>query len=253
MKRIILLIILFILPGVLYSQSAFKVLRLINKSKSHKIVNICRSTIVSPKNAHIAKNVVKQVNPYFLKINGDNGCTTRIDILTEFSVPILKNPETLYGGYNYLRIIASISKEKGIVDKKYLFKWKNINKTQGYNGVHHIINKSTLKEIHSIMKKEYRNNGRVFNIRLDEMQNNAPAIFHRLHGHPAYTNTFHNMEMQLLIYEQRGVSGIIDNFFIKAKLISASSRGTIPMYSYEVIRGTYLEAELWAKTFGLKW
>ena len=251
MKRIILLIILFILPGVLYSQSAFKVLRLINKSKSHKIVNICRSTIVSPKNAHIAKNVVKQVNPYFLKINGDNGCTTRIDILTEFSVPILKNPETLYGGYNYLRIIASISKEKGIVDKKYLFKWKNINKTQGYNGVHHIINKSTLKEIHSIMKKEYRNNGRVFNIRLDEMQNNAPATFHIFHGNPKYSYIFHNKDKQLEIYMNSGVRGVIINYFKDINRLNKINN--IKPIHPSVIEGTLKEAELWAKTFNLRW
>ena len=242
MKKLILILTFLLITPLIYCQSAFTVFKLIAKNTARKGTLICRNIKTLPKHLKVANKAVLYRNPeeYIKAVNTE----CEIVLTTKFIQPVLTAPENIYGGYNYLRIISKISKQKGAVVKTYRPIWKKIHDVTSYNGAHHIVNQSTLKEIH----KRYG-----MKVNLTEMQRNAPAIFHRLHGHPAYTSTFHNMEMQLLIYEQRGVSGIIDNFFIKAKLISASSRGTIPMYSYEVIRGTYLEAELWAKTFGLKW
>ena len=242
MRKLLVVLMCLFLPPSLFGQSAFTIFKLVAKNTAKRGTLVCRTIKTLPKNAKLATKAALYQSPDDFVRAAEREC--ELVITTKFIQPVLTAPENIYGGYNYLRVISRISKQKGAVAKAYRPIWKKIHDVTSYNGAHHIVNQSTLKEIH----KRYG-----MTVNLADMQRNAPAIFHRLHGHPAYTKTFHDMEMQLLIYEQRGVSGIIDSFFIKAKLISASSRGTIPMYSYEVVRGTYLEAELWAKTFGLKW
>ena len=257
MIKKIFLVCLFCFVGVLlHAQSAYKLVKLIGSSKSAKVVSVCRTTRVPIQHEALARNVVNLANPYLMRVSKVKGyyevkCLPEILIVTEFSAPILKNPETIYGGYNYLRILATASKERGVVSKRFVPIWKSINKTQGYNGVHHIVNKSTIKAIHSAMKREYRASGKNFTIRLDETQNTAPAVFHVFHGNPRYTNVFHNSTQQIIAYKTGGVRKIILDYFNTINEINISN-GMKPIHQ-SVVDGTLKEAELWAKTFKLRW
>lgn len=256
MRILVLLFLLLVLPTVTYSQSAFKLLKIIGKSKSHRVVSVCRTTKVPIKHATLAKNVVMQTNPYMLRVSRVSGyydvhCIPELQIVTEFSAPILKKPETIYGGYNYLKMLASVSKETGVVSKSFIPIWKNINKTQGYNGVHHIVNKSTIKVLHSEMKNRARASGRKFTIRLDEMQNTAPAVFHVFHGNPNYTHIFHNSVQQVTSYKIGGIRKVVLDYFEQINVINITN-GMKPIHK-SVIDGTLKEAELWSKTFHLRW
>ena len=256
MNKLLLILVFISLYSFSYAQSAFKLVKILSKSKSHKIVSVCRTTRVPIQHEALARNVVNLANPYLMRVSKVKGyydvkCLPVLHIVTEFSAPILKNPETIYGGYNYLRILATASKERGVVSKGFVPIWKSINKTQGYNGVHHIVNKSTIKAIHSVMKREYRASGKNFTIRLDEMQNTAPAVFHVFHGNPRYTNVFHNSTQQIIAYKTGGVRKIILDYFNTINEINISN-GMKPIHQ-SVVEGTLKEAELWAKTFKLRW
>lgn len=244
MKKFITLILVVLLTQVAYCQSAFTIIKAISKNSVRKGTLVCRTVRTLPKNYNVASRALLYQNPEKFLKTSISDCD--IKITTEFKVPTLRSPETIYGGYNYLRFISSISKQKGSVYKEYLKVWNKINNSYTYNGAHHIVNKSTLKEIHHRMKLNSRHNNIPFNVSLDEMQRNAPAIFHILHGNPNYKNIFHNMERQLEIYEEYGIKGILDDFF-----------SNLETYGYpvskQVIKGTYLEAELWARTYNLRW
>lgn len=152
-------------------------------------------------------------------------------------------PEKLYGSYNYLRLCSQNMKES--------LGWKNINKADSYNGVHHIINLSTLNELYLIVENNY-NQGIITTYPFyNDFIKNAPAIFHKFHNDPRMRELFHNKEMQLLLYNQYGVKGILDNFF-KAIIILNQSNGLEPI-EQEIIQGSYLEAKLWCDNYGLKW
>lgn len=242
MRKLLMVLLCLLLSPSLFGQSAFAIFKLVAKNSVKRGTLVCRTIKTLPKNAKLATKAALYQSPDDFVRAAEREC--ELVITTKFVQPVLTAPENIYGGYNYLRVISKISKEKGAVVKAYRPIWKKINDVTSYNGAHHIVNQSTLKEIH----KRYG-----MSVNLSDMQRNAPAVFHRLHGHPAYTKMFHNAEFQVLIYERSGIHGILDNFFRQAKLISVQSSGAIPMYDYHVVKGTYLEAELWAKTFGLKW
>ena len=86
---------------------------------------------------------------------------------------------------------------------------------------------------------------------LHEIQNNAPAVFHSLHGNPVYKDIFHNREKQFKLYQKGGVKLVLDDFFKNVHIISREEN--VRFFSKEVIRNTYLEAHLWCETFNLKW
>jgi len=173
--------------------------------------------------------------------------TTNIDvhikrILAEHT---LKSPRTIYGPYNYVRVFSKISKNEDLTTNKHLLDWKHINQTTTYNGAHHLINKYTLKLIYLEMKQEG------INVSLTDMQKNAPAIFHPLHGDPQYKQYFHDYASQLYDYHHYGMKVTILN--ILANIDNIGIANGLPKMHNEYIIGILKETELWCKSYHLVW
>lgn len=247
-KRILISLLFLLLVSSAYSQSAFRVIRIARNAKVFRPSVICREIRVPRTQGYLANQLIAAHNPNSVIRQANKHCVPEIIITAEYNIPLLRMPETLYGGYNNLKTIAGIAKNPTAVDKRYIRIWKHINNSTTYNGVHHIVNKSTLKAIHLEQVKSTRKN-----INLAAMQNNAPAIFHIYHGNQAYKDVFHNSEAQLDLYHQKGIKGVIQAFFAQLNYINAHGPLKLSPVSKEVIKGTMLEAEIWAKTFGLRW
>lgn len=245
---IALLACLFVSPSS--AQSAFKIVKALKSSRITKAALVCRTTKASVSQAALAKEVIKLHHPEYTEVLS-SACLPEIQFTAEFKVPLLRRPETLYGSYSYLKILAAWSREKGSVEYKYINIWKNIHRTQSYNGVHHIVNKSTLKAIHSDMKMYARSKGLPFTTNLAQVQNTAPATFHILHGNPEYKHIFHDADTQYKLYQSSGIKGVIEEYFKNINKVNAEL-GLKPV-PFSVILGTFKEAELWAKTFNLRW
>lgn len=157
----------------------------------------------------------------------------------------LKSPQSLYGSYNYLRAFSKVSDIEILTTNKYRKDWDKINATQGYNGVHHIVNKYTLKLIHQTLKQQ----GIKFN--LDEAQKNAPALFHPLHGNPKFQYIFHNPLEQYELYFKYGMKYVLLSKIDEINRLNIEM-GLKPLKD-DVILGLILETELWCKYHGLKW
>lgn len=243
-----------------FAQSAFSVVRKATKlATSFKPIVISRTVSVSSAQLPLATQVCLSRIPCTVsapkKLPSQlETAVARAQIEAQFAIPRLNRPENIYGGYNYLRTMTKLSlKLPNNVEKDYQGTWQKINLTRTYNGAHHIVNKTTLEEIFLQMKEQARARGEEFNVNLSEMQNNAPAIFHRLHGNPEFSYIFHNRERQLQIYYQSGMKAVIDDFFEQINMVAEESGGLILQVPQSVIEGTYLEAELWCKTFNLRW
>ena len=234
--------------SVCNAQSAYQIMRSVVKGNIQKRITICRTIKAPIEQSKLVADVLKthkQTSIY------STICKNELKVTSQFTAPVLKRPETLYGSYKYLKILSLLSKEATYIDKQFAFIWKNINKTQSYNGVHHIVNKSTLKQIHHDMKMRARRDGEAFTINLAQLQNTAPGAFHIMHGNPKYNTVFHNQELQYKIYKKYGISGIIKNYFYEINKLNLEV-GLKPIPGF-VIQGTLKEAELWAKTFKLRW
>ena len=151
-------------------------------------------------------------------------------------------PEQIYGGYNYLKVCTSAMKGK---------EWENINKNNLYNGVHHLITIQTIKVLHKESLLAYEEGRISLYPFFNDMVANAPGLFHQLHNNPAYRSIFHNSEVQLELYNTGGIKAILDDFFINIQKIQIENR--MEQIPEDVIKGTYLEAELWSEHFGLIW
>lgn len=266
MRRILVfLIALFFCSNVaVYGQSAYKLVRAAKrvKFKQAPLGTINRHLQAPLKSANLAKEVARLTNPAILEyyslnnsVKTKQGIVTvpEIHIVTEFPTPILNNPSTLWGSYRYLRVLTSLSREKGAVNPRYADKWKHIFTVTSYNGVHHIVNKSTLKEIYYQMKNKAARKGEAFTVRLDDMQREAPASLHPFHGNPEYSVLFHNLNRQMALYEKGGIRAILTDYFNGLRELHARFPKEAPAVPEEVINNTLLEAKLWAETFQLKW
>lgn len=143
----------------------------------------------------------------------------RSQTLTTLRPETVRQPIRVVGPNNYLRGISK--RFKGVEG------WESVNKSGGYNGAHHIITRFVIREIGGS----------------SECLNNAPSVFHPLHNHPEYIDFFHNHTRQLELYKQGGISAIMNDFFEKVgKYFTQAEKEQL-----------MLEAELWAKHWGLKW
>lgn len=250
------------LSGSVFGQSSFSVIRktaAIARQMPFKTIPISRAVIVPHSQVSLANRVctlrepcvLSAPRPYIHKIQSAKLKRTMIE--AQFAIARLSRPEKAYGGYNYLRTLTKLSYKPKNVDPHYQAAWRDINNSLTYNGAHHIVNKRTLEEIYLMEQEKARQKGEPYLINLGEMQNNAPAVFHRLHGNPHFRHIFHNQERQLFLYQQYGVKGIIEDFFFQLEQISKESSYAIPAVPPSVIENTYLEAELWCKTFNLRW
>ena len=241
MKKYILLFILCFLYINTFSQSVYKVIQGYNlikpSAKIQETITVSQSLLnVTLQRAYFQTQYRESTN---IKIsyleNVSRNAVVKVDI-EQFKC----EPTELYGSYNYLKTCYSLMNLRTL---------KKIRKTSGYNGVHHIINQSTIRVIY---EKYIKTNDELKEIpNLQEILENTPAIFHPLHNNKAYIDTFHNSEKQLIIYEEYGVEGIIMNFFYE--LIDINKTNHISEIDQEIVTATLMQAYIWAKTYGLKW
>ena len=261
MRKLLLFLVLGLFSYSAFGQNAYSIVRAPATIRTSFQPIVISRTLLLPKaqlplavRACTARRPCVLSNPQKVPVHINAATISRIHMEAHFAIPRLNRPENIYGGYNYLRTMTKLSyKSPDNIENIYQNAWQKINLTRGYNGAHHIVNKSTLEQIHQNMKAKARARGEVFTINLSEMQNNAPALFHRLHGNPEFTSVFHNKERQLQIYYTSGIKAVIDDFFEQVNLIAWESEGLIPRVPQKVMEGTYLEAELWCKMFNLRW
>lgn len=244
MKKFLLILITLIGGELLYSQNIVSIGRSLRHFRTPtKITRQIRVPIAHTHNAlEVAKLQSLQRQTHYTFTN-----TSTLSVITierQLSKHTLKHPVKIVGPYNYVRVFSRLSKEAELVDPKFAEEWKYIQKSQGYNGAHHLVNKYTIKLIHEQMKE----NGIKFN--LSDCQNNAPAIFHPLHGNPKFKYIFHNPEQQLAEYNQFGMKVVVSNILNNIEKISIENGlGTLPeLYKKSIL----LETEFWCKEYGLK-
>lgn len=216
-----------------FAQNIYQVI-----TKTPEIIKVGRTVVVSPSTVPIAKNALFNRSEEILT----EKVKKQVILQTVINQPICK-PEEVAGGYNYLRIAnREMHNEEG---------WEDVACSSLYNGAHHIINKSVLEVIYTDLRFRARTRGETLPFNLADVQSNAPAMFHIYHNHPKYRNFFHDRDRQLRLYYSKGVFGILDDFLRRVDEVNAKEG--LPPYSEKFKQTTLLEAELWAKHYGLKW
>jgi hypothetical protein len=157
----------------------------------------------------------------------------------------LRNPIREYGPYKQLKAISRASQNPLLVNDKYFDNWKHINTLGYYQGAHHLINKSTIKLIYKDLKAEGKD------VKLNEMETNAPAIFHPLHGDQDFKNVFHNSEQQYYDYKRFGMKVLVISLLERIDEVGMKHGFTPFQQAY--LEGVLKEAELWCKYYGMKW
>lgn len=266
MKKILVLSAVCLFAGntVVYSQSAYQLVKntpqFTIQSTSIKLVS--RHLKAPLSSSSLAKHVSELRVPIFtntyaqgtlLDVSPKKIIIPEIHIISSFPISVLRNPSSLWGSYRYLRVLTSLSRESGSVHPQYIDEWNKIFQVSGYNGVHHIVNKSTLKVIYHELKQEAAAKKQVWTISLEDLQNNTPASLHPFHGKPEYSGFFHNMDRQLLLYREGGVRAIITDYFRELAKFHEMYPEEAPYIPQQVVNNTVLEAKLWCETFGLKW
>lgn len=243
MKKLVLFLLTFILPISLYSQCFIRVCKTIRPRKFTRIerrikTNISRSFYA----IDIAKR--QSLNRHTSWSFTNTSSKVEVTINRRLAEQSLRSPRNIYGPYKYVRTFSRISKQENLVAVQYIKEWKGIQESRGYNGAHHLVNKYTIKLIHDQMKS----NGIKFN--LTECQNDAPAIFHPLHGNPLFKEIFHNPEQQLADYNQFGMKVVVSNILNNIEKINIENGlGAFPeLYKESIL----LETEFWCKEYGLK-
>lgn len=236
---VVLLFLFFV--SMCHAQNAVTLLRAFGRVNA---ASICRTVTVPSAmiDAAIGATMFQQANHY--NIN-ETGCFLQVELEKKVLLESLKSPTNLYGPYNYLRAYTKLSQERQFVNKKFLEEWKKLNKTQGYNGVHHLISKGTIKMLYIELKKQGKK------VNLTDMENNAPAIFHPMHGNPEYKDVFHNLSNQYYDYKKFGMKITIISLLERIDEINVKI-GLKPFPEW-YLKGVLKEAELWCKYYGLVW
>lgn len=240
--RTIFLVVLFLFSATLCNSQ--NVVTLLRSLKNASSVTVCRSITVPTvaTESAVRAAMLQSATRYNLY---ETNCRLRIELERKIVISSVKSPTTLYGPYNYLRAYTKISKDPRFLAKNSANEWKNIYKVQGFNGVHHIISKGTIKLIYEDLKKQGKSAS------LIDMENNAPAIFHPLHGNPEYTAIFHNLEEQYANYKAFGMKVTI--LRILERIDALNVQLGKPKFPDWYIKGVLTEAELWCKYHGLVW
>lgn len=265
-RKVLLLAAVLLFGGLsCYAQSAYQVLKAARTVK-YKIepAGVISRNIKAPiTSAPLAKRIIQVHNPAALRVFSDYQVIQnkkdkiylpRINIVAEYPVPVLKDPSTLWGSYRYLRVLTSLYRENpSAIDPAFQDKWKLIHDVTSYRGVHHIVNKTTLKQIHERMRKEAAANNEMYVVRLSQMQNDAPGSLHPFHGKEKFGYIFHNSQRQLELYEQGGVKLILMEYFKALRQLAKDYPDQAPKISFPVVKNTFMEAQLWCETYELRW
>lgn len=231
MRYILLLLILLPVEGL--SQNVYRVAK-----ATHSAILINRTTVVSPDLTLWARWAISDKSDHILTSKVKKQIALEATIKQGLCYPV-----EVSGGYNYLKLVAR--------EMKGCDGWENISRTRGYNGAHHVMNKSVIQMIHSDMKISAKIQGKEFDIDLSEMQANAPAVFHPYHNRQGYEDIFHDWKRQLQIYYHFGVKAVVEDFFQRVNELNRAEG--LPEYPEEFIEHTLKEAALWAKHYGLYW
>lgn len=231
--RIIILLVLIVLPLEGLSQNVYRVAKATNNA-----ILINRTTIVAPELSMWARWAISDKSNQILTSKVKKQIALEATIKQEVCFPV-----DVSGGYNYLKLVAR--------EMKGCDGWENISRTRGYNGAHHIINKTVIDVICADIKANARLRGKEIHLDVNEVKNNAPAIFHPYHNRQGYAHIFHNPKEQIRLYYTIGVRGIIEDFFIRVNELNKAEG--LPPYPEEFIEHTLKEAALWAKHYGLHW
>ena len=245
MKKFLLILIALIGGELLYSQNIVSIGRSLRHFRTP--IKVTRQIKVPIANTHNALEVARlqsiQRQTRYTFTN-----TSTLSVITlerQLAKHTLKHPVTIIGPYNYVRVFSGLSKEAELVDPKFAEEWKYIQKAQDYNGAHHIINKYTLK----LIWQEQRAKGIKTN--LSDMQKNAPAIFHPLHGNPAYKEIFHNPETQLEIYKEYGMKMVLIEQLRRIDEVNIANG--FPTFPETYVQLLIKETEMWSRTYHLIW
>lgn len=244
MKKILLILAILIGGELAYSQNIISIGRSL---RNLRYTNITRTIHLDIPRGMTAIEVARyqSINPHTQWHFTNTSTEIDVHIQRTLAAQTLKAPETIYGPYNYVRTFSKISKQEDLISKRHLNAWKHINHVTGYNGAHHLINKYTLK----IIWEQQRYNG--IKINLADMQKNAPAIFHPLHGNPEYKEVFHNPIQQLHDYETYGMKVTILSLLKEIDRVGISIG--LPKMPEQYILGVLKETELWCKNYNLVW
>lgn len=244
MKKFLLILAILIGGKLAYSQNIIKIGRSLRNLKYTNITRTIHQDIARGMTAiEVAK--YQAINPHIQWYFTNTSTAVDVHIQRTLAAQTLKSPRTIYGPYNYVRTFSKISKDETLTSQKHLRDWKRINDVNSYNGAHHLVNKYTLK----IIWEQQRYNGIKTN--LNDMQKNAPAIFHPLHGNKNYQHVFHNPIAQLHDYEMYGMKVVIIDLL--QQIDEAAVSEGLPRMPEQYMLGVLKEAELWCKNYNLVW
>lgn len=249
MKHLIIVLFFVFLSSFSYSQNVFNVLKPIFKKPVpfKQGIYIQRVTVVETsqlENAVRAAVIQSQLRQQSELVKRDMFVHPNIPVayLTQEIKQLNCKPEQLYGGYNYLSMCSTQLKSIDV---------KKVRSSVSYNGVHHIVAVSTLKELYKESLESFNRGDIQLYPFFNDLVKNAPGIFIKYHNDPALRMSLHNAELQMELYNGGGIKSILDFFFETAQ--KQNIKEGIEPISQDVIIGTYAEAELWAKTYGLIW
>lgn len=242
MKQLIALIIL-LFSTTLYCQNLIRIHRTI---RPRNYTRLSRTITTSIPRCFLAIEIAKaqSLNRHTSWSFTNTSSRVEVTINRRLAEQSLRSPRNIYGPYIFVRTFSKISRQESLISTQNLTEWRQLHQAQGFNGAHHLVNKYTIKLIHKQMKE----NGIKFN--LSDCQNNAPAIFHPLHGNPKFKDIFHNPEQQLADYNKFGMKVVVSNILNNIEKISIENGlGTLPeLYKESIL----LETEFWCKEYGLK-
>lgn len=239
--RILYVLLGLLLPSACFSQNAVTLLRPRNLSTSAIIVRKINVPMIlgaqAVRVARLDKNNFYEISIDKFRVN--------VEIQREITFKSLRNPIGVYGPYKYLKTVSKASQNPLLVNDKYIDNWKHIHTLGYYQGAHHLINKSTIKMIYKDLKEQG------YDVHLNEMEANAPAIFHPLHGDQDFREVFHNSEQQYYDYKLFGMKVVVISLLERIDEIGMA-HGLKP-YSQEYLEGVLKEAQLWCIYYNIKW
>lgn len=256
MRKLLLLLACFIVSGGSFAQNTFSIVA--KTARGSRPIVLQRTLTLPRSQVSFAQKILDAQKGKILNFQKQTLRTGSIEIPqyyieAQISLARLNRPENIHGGYNYLRTMSKLAREPELIEPAHIRNWQEVTNSYTYNGAHHIVNKSSLKEIYKDMRQKAAEKGLPFPINLTEMQNNAPAVFHRLHGHPDYTYIFHNSGRQVGLYYTGGIKMVIEDFFMQLETLATQTQHPELLVPAEVQKATFIEAELWCKMFHLRW
>lgn len=215
-------------------------------------IRVCRTAVTRIENFHVANQAFKSHLDYrYIKLGttpvGVEPACVALRVEQEILARQLQDPKTIFGPYSYVRAVSSVAQNPTFIHKKFLEHWKEINASDGYNGVHHIVTKAAIERIYTDMVIQ----GKIdpAKISVEAFQRNAPSMFHPMHGVPEYEKVFHNIDEQYNIYVEHGMRALIVH---QLELINDVNLklGLEPMPDW-YIDGIIKETKFWCEHFGI--